>query len=170
VENRFVPAPLSLIIEHLEEEFFFEPEERRRFLELSRLIESTAAHFTRQRNESLRQLYRVFDPDCEAHITGASARDASRINELFDVLDIALHDSAFERMTDETFAEAAKDTKTVSAFSVRLNLPKIERFALYHRGVGHKAQVVRPIKKLFQRVEARDSNLHPRRRHHAQLR
>ncbi|MDF1663798.1 MAG: DUF3754 domain-containing protein, partial [Planctomycetota bacterium] len=60
--------------------------------------------------------------------------------------------ASFEEIADETFQEAAKKTTTVKV-KTDINLHKVERFVLFHRGVGHKASVIRPIQKMFKKIE-----------------
>lgn len=146
-----IPVSPSVLIDHLGEDFFREEDARRDFHQLVNLCRQLFNHFAHQRIQPLRRLYELFDPDLES-VVPPSSRNADRIDELFGRLRQAFHDAGFEAMTDQTLIEASQRQKTVKV-KVDTNLPSIERFALFHRGISHKASVVRPIKRLFRRVE-----------------
>lgn len=149
--DRYSPVTSSALINHLAEDFFLNEDEQRRFRQMARLLGQLVAHFARQRLEPVEQLYKIYDPDSET-IPTPTKSIALKHDDLFELLNNLFQDANFQRLTDETLVELARNTPSVKG-TVKLDFKQIERFALFHRGVGTRVQVTRPFKRYFKKVE-----------------
>lgn len=149
--DRYIPVKVSTLIDHLAEDLFFDKDEQIQFRQLANLAEKLLSHFAGEKTRRLSDLYDTFDPDTDTVLTDA-VESVSQLDDFFERITSFLQEASFEEIADETFQEAAKETKTVKV-KTNINLHKVERFTLFHRGIGHKASVIRPIKKMFKKVE-----------------
>lgn len=149
--DRYIPVKVSTLIDHLAEDLFFDKDEQKQFRQFANLAEKLLSHFAQEKTRQLSDLYDTFDPDTDTVLTDA-VESVNQLDDFFERITSFLVAASFEEIADETFQEAAKKTTTVKV-KTDINLHKVERFVLFHRGVGHKASVIRPIKKMFKKIE-----------------
>jgi hypothetical protein len=149
--DRYIPVKVSTLVDHLCEDLFLDQEQQKQFRQLATLAEKLLGHFASEKTRQLSDLYDAFDPDTDTVLTDA-IENPQQLDDFFNLMSNFLKTASFESLADETFKEVAKKTTHVKV-KTEVNLHKVERFSLYHRGIGHKASIIRPIQKMFKKIE-----------------
>ncbi|MCW8139986.1 MAG: DUF3754 domain-containing protein [Planctomycetota bacterium] len=147
---RFVPCRTA----HLAQELAlrFRPEDRAGFWEVVRVVEDLYHHYGSTEARLVEALYAPFDPDVET-VPPASALDAS-VDRLQERLGRLLARANFERAPTDVLLTRT-DREVLARLEIDPDLDALEELAIYTRGRGHKAVMLRPMRRLF-RLEERE--------------
>jgi len=147
--DRYIPGGVDAILEQLAQQLF--PSRSRKFMQFGHLCHRLMAHYAGQRVLEIRRRYRKYDPDLETKAPASAASD--NLDTFFDDLTEIFLQASFCKLGDESFSEMTGELKTLTkSMKIDADLESIERVMIFHRGIGERGHVVRPLKNLFRRV------------------
>ncbi len=151
--GRVIPAHLASLVEQLGESHFKDAPRRRAWNDLARLASDLERHFAGASREVLSGLYSPLDPDDESVPTepGPASSQEDRVRGLFERISHAFEHANFEPLDEDRFL-AARERQKIAGIRRELGLERIDRFAAWWRGEGHKTSAIRFARSLFRVV------------------
>jgi hypothetical protein len=154
--QKFIPVRLNHLVDRLAEDFFPDPQARKKFYDFARLTGDLERHFAGSKLHVIQELYSPYDPDDETvpaqHV--APEDDRARVDRLFEWIERAFEKANFERLTNERFEQAVGLARgSSSSVMIDPGLASMDRVAIFFRGEGKKAHKTRSMKKFMRELE-----------------